>query len=95
MEQYLKLMVEELPCMASWDGHPCASGSDQAHHFIGEFHMKGMGMKAPDMFAMPLCMLCHRKIHDAYPGWVDAQRVALIGTLKWAEENGYVGITAE
>lgn len=45
---------------------PCAVcriyGEVEAHHLVlREF--RGVGMKAPDMFAIPLCASCHRRLH--------------------------------
>lgn len=45
---------------------PCAVcriyGSVQAHHLMVKEH-RGIGMKAPDMFAIPLCESCHHRLH--------------------------------
>ena len=45
---------------------PCAVckiyGNVQAHHLMIKEH-RGIGMKAPDMFAIPLCDSCHHRIH--------------------------------
>ena len=45
---------------------PCAVcriyGSVQAHHLMVKEH-RGIGMKAPDMFAIPLCDSCHHRLH--------------------------------
>lgn len=35
-----------------------------AHHLISGLHSeRGMGLKAPDSFTIPLCDTCHRKLH--------------------------------
>lgn len=51
---------------------PCANcGSEAgstAHHFIGEGNMRGMAVKAPDDWTMPLCSVCHTKIHGRRGG---------------------------
>ena len=69
-----------------------AEPPSEAHHLKGDLMASGMGMKAPDWLAMPLCRLCHLKMHEAHPGWREAQREALLRTLKDAFEVGIVGI---
>lgn len=61
-EAYLAF-VRSLPC--------CVCGATTgiaAHHMIGMWQLGGMGLKAPDSFAMPACDgpgdTCHRRIHD-------------------------------
>ncbi|MGM0783876.1 MAG: DUF968 domain-containing protein [Pseudomonadota bacterium] len=67
--------VRSLPC--------CVCGTTTgvaAHHMIGLWQLGGMGLKAPDSFAMPACDgpgdTCHRRIHneqalrDRQPGFV-------------------------
>jgi hypothetical protein len=45
---------------------PCAVcriyGGVQAHHLMVKEH-RGIGMRAPDMFAIPLCDSCHHRLH--------------------------------
>ena len=60
------------------------------HHFIGEGGMSGMGLKAPDLFAMPMCLDCHNDIHRAVKGWKEIQRKALIDTLCLAVREGKI-----
>ena len=50
-------MVRLLPCSV------CRIyGGVEAHHLmLREF--RGVGQKAPDMFAIPLCSSCHRRMH--------------------------------
>lgn len=42
----------------------CGRTADHAHHLIGTGNMGGMGTKAPDWTAMPVCSSCHRMVHD-------------------------------
>lgn len=57
--KYLKA-VKQLPCF--YCNLPPPS---EAHHIIGGGY-GGMGLKAPDTMTMPLCRLCHGKIHKDY-----------------------------
>lgn len=68
-----------------------AVGPSEAHHFIGEFHVGGMGMKAPDWMAMPLCRTCHQDMHESGKYARSAQREAFIRTIIRAFEEGMIG----
>ena len=46
----------------------CFSPSDDPHHAIG-LGLGGMGTKAPDSSAMPMCRGCHTKIHNNPELW--------------------------
>lgn len=61
-KKYLK-WVKTLPCAN------CQSPADDAHHLIGVGHMGGMGTKAPDNTAIPLCRGCHTMIHHTPTLW--------------------------
>lgn len=37
----------------------------EAHHAIDLDHLSGMGMKASDLFSIPLCGSCHWDIHNS------------------------------
>lgn len=76
-DAYLR-WVRTLPCCV------CGGLAEAAHHLIGVGGMGGMGTKAPDSQAMPVCSGCHRKIHETpelWPeqwGWIsDTQERAL------------------
>lgn len=50
---------------------PCATCSDRrwkvhAHHlrYGGAVSQRGIGRKAPDAFAVPVCFLCHSSVHE-------------------------------
>lgn len=49
--------VRKLPCMF------CGQAPSDAHHVIGMWHLSGMGMTAPDSFAMSLCRAHHSATH--------------------------------
>lgn len=87
--KYLKYLdwIRGLDCSVC-----CVRGSSEAHHFIGEFHVSGVGLKAPDYLAMPICRNCHSAIHMATPGWKDRQREALIRTIIRAFEAGMIEV---
>lgn len=80
-ERYLR-WVASLPCSA------CGSEADvQAHHFKGTGRLSGAALKAPDDWAMPLCVECHGALHAT---WTRAQLarqwewVARTRALWWA-----------
>lgn len=56
--------LRKRPCLvADKPGHEC-SGKIEAHH-VNEGHQRGMGQKAPDYFAVPVCSAAHSAIHTA------------------------------
>jgi hypothetical protein len=58
-ERYLRF-VRSLSCCV------CGGPADSAHHVIGIWYVGGMGLKAPDSLAMPVCDGpggCHARIH--------------------------------
>ncbi len=57
----------------------CAMGPCDPHHVIGlGWGLSGMGLTAPDSFAMPLCRYHHDQVH-AKPGLQRAQ----VDWLRW------------
>lgn len=66
--------VRSLPCAM------CATTQGvAAHHLIGMWHTGGMGMKAPDSMAMPLCdgpggchamVHAHKHLRQMQPDWM-------------------------
>ena len=51
--------VRSLPCSL------CGAFGCDPHHVIGlGWGLSGMGLTAPDSFAMAACRTCHRKIHN-------------------------------
>jgi len=64
---------------------PCArcgrEGSTQAHHIRGAGHKGGVGLKAPDHWAAPLCFDCHHAFHsNPWPG-------AAVDHYRWIAET--------
>lgn len=62
--------VRSLPCCA------CGAVSDetQAHHIKGRGQMSGVGLKAGDQWAMPMCPRCHAELHsNPTPDTLDRQ----------------------
>jgi len=58
--------MSHLDFIRSLDCAKCGrSGQSVAHHLSGQFNQGGIGRKAPDLLAMPLCGSCHRQFHDA------------------------------
>ncbi|MDV6318783.1 DUF968 domain-containing protein [Chromohalobacter sp. HP20-39] len=58
--------VRTLPCCA------CGVSPCDAHHMVGMYGVGGMGLKAEDSMAMPLCRACHMDLHRE-PGWLKHQ----------------------
>lgn len=65
--------VRELPCKV------CGNVPSEAHHIRGVGHLGGVGMKATDLAAMPLCPRHHRALHDLTLG-----KEALARQWEWA-----------
>lgn len=63
-------------------------GPAEPHHFKSDLHMSGVGLRAPDWLAIPLCRHHHDWIHDLLPGWKEAQRGWMLKTLILAERHG-------
>ncbi|QFT84948.1 hypothetical protein FIU88_08165 [Halomonas sp. THAF12] len=56
-ETYLA-WVRQQPCAR------CGAPADDAHHVIGlGWQLSGMGLTAPDNFALPVCRSCHQDVH--------------------------------
>lgn len=52
--------VRSLPCCVCG-----VIGQCDAHHLIGmKAGLSGMGLTAPDQYAMPLCRACHTRMHN-------------------------------
>ncbi len=75
--------IRRQPCQEC--GKP---GPSDPHHIASDLHQSGMGMKAPDLLAMPLCRMCHSSHHGKPEGWRDNQRGWLLMTIINALEQG-------
>lgn len=64
----------------------CSQPAQDPHHVIGlKWGLSGMGMTAPDSYAIPLCRLCHDEMHrDPAMQWM--QPIWLIETINDALE---------
>lgn len=69
----------------------CGGSGGDAHHVIGlHWGLSGMGMTAPDSFAMPACRECHREIHASpelqrwQPAWL--RHVISLGVRRFGGE---------
>jgi hypothetical protein len=80
---------------------PCANCSivDETivpHHAIdisaiaGRVSSKGMGMKANDWLAMPLCYTCHSKLHGGDKVILSCQPLFIFDTLDKAFKHGII-----
>ncbi len=65
---------------------PCcacnAPPPSHAHHFIGK--LKGLAMKAPDSETLPLCLQCHKNLHEKLGMFRVMDRPAL-KSWQWAK----------
>ena len=61
-------------------GHPAPS---EPHHIKHVGHFSGIGMKAIDLFAMPVCRNCHQAIHND-PGYWQDQTTWVLRTIEKA-----------
>lgn len=67
-------LVRQLPCAARFLNHQCADRIE-AHHM----GTRGLGQKADDRTAVPLCRRAHRAWHDCtgpFAGWPKVKRRA-------------------
>ena len=70
----------------------CECSSDtEPHHIKGEYHLSGVGMKANDIFTIPVCRKCHEFLHSGAFGWKEEQRRALTETLVAAIKAEKIG----
>lgn len=60
--KYLK-WVKSLDCVV------CHRPADDPHHITGVGNLSGMGMKPPDVYAIPVCRECHTHIHNTPEIW--------------------------
>ena len=78
--------IREQDCVSCGSGGP-----SEAHHFKGDLHLSGVGMRAPKLLTMPLCLKCHRIFHDNPPtSWREDQRAWLIKTINSAARAGVI-----
>jgi len=88
-KDYLKF-ISEMPCAN------CHLKDDTvvAHHLKGRFspHSGGAGLKASDIFAMPLCYDCHTKVHSGDTEVLDWQHLFIMDTLDKATQHGVLSI---
>ncbi len=79
-KKYLK-WVKTLPCCI------CHTPADDSHHVIGIGHLSGMGMKAPDNYAMPLCRGCHTDMHNKPAMWPPQWEYIARVQAQWIQEH--------
>jgi len=68
--------IRSLPCAVCSGAPPC-----DPHHLLSAPGMRGVGMKAPDWWTVPLCRECHDRLHrecasKTEEGWLLSQGVA-------------------
>ncbi|RME56842.1 DUF968 domain-containing protein [Candidatus Parcubacteria bacterium] len=79
-EKHLKY-IRSLPCCAC--GSP---GPNDAHHIISVGNGR-MGSTAPDSHAIPLCRVCHMRLHDKGIGISDQWRWLALTLAEIVEGN--------
>ncbi len=80
-KKYL-MWVSDQPCIHCGIGPPV-----QAHHIKHMGGFSGVGMKAPDLLTMPLCVDCHAAMHAEPDRWA-YQPIYVLRTLVRAFEEG-------
>ena len=87
---YLKF-VSEMPCAHCH----IKDGTVVAHHLKGRFAplSGGAGVKASDIFTMPLCFECHAKAHSGDTDVLDWQHLFIMQTLDTAVQQGIISAT--
>jgi hypothetical protein len=82
--------VSKLPCSA------CGLQNDTvvAHHLTSRNapFCGGMGYKASDIFAMPLCHFCHTAAHNGEADILDWQFTFIFDTLDKATRDGILEV---
>lgn len=61
------------------------------HHIIGVGEFSGMGLKPPDVLAMPLCRRCHGLVHEHPQIWPE-QFHWIVMTWLYAIEEGIIEV---
>ncbi len=72
--------IRQQPCW--YCGRPA-----RPHHIKGVGHMSGVGLKAPDFTAMPLCDPCHEVMQREPTLWPDQWEI-IVRTLGRAIDEG-------
>ncbi len=81
MSSYLDY-IRSLPCARCR-----APAPSDAHHIVDMGLLPGMGRKAPDALAMPLCRVCHGVVHS---GETEDQGRFLAWTIDQAVRDGWM-----
>ena len=86
---YLKF-VSEMPCAHCH----LKDGTIVPHHLKGRFSplSGGAGIKASDIFVMPLCFECHDRLHKGDRDVIDWQGLFILQTLDKAVNAGVISI---
>lgn len=78
---------------------PCANCNIEdetivPHHLKGRFSplSGGAGVKASDIFTMPLCYDCHRRLHEGDRDVLDWQHLFILQTLDKATQDGIIQV---
>lgn len=81
--------VRSQPCMITYGGENCNRAADP-HHLLN-VQSSAMGMKAGDDWAVPICRVHHRELHDFKMGeiaffesWdIDYEYVKSLARVLW------------
>lgn len=69
----------------------CGGPADDPHHAVALDNLSGMGLTAPDYWAMPACRLCHDRIHKESDLW-PLQGLWVARTLATAVQQGVLAL---
>tara|TARA_Y100000310_G_scaffold151427_1_gene151020 strand:- start:415 stop:741 length:327 start_codon:yes stop_codon:yes gene_type:complete len=88
-KDYLKF-ISEMPCANC----QLKDGTVVPHHLKGRWSplSGGAGVKASDIFAMPLCFECHTRVHNGDVDVLDWQHLFIMQTLDKATQQGVISI---
>ena len=90
-KDYLKF-VSEMPCANC----ELKDGTVVPHHLKHRYSPHsggGTGLKASDIFVMPLCFECHTKAHNGDRDVLDWQAQFIFKTLDKATKHGVISIS--
>lgn len=97
MTKLTEIIARGQPCALRF--YPPCDDSTVVPCHLPAMRLRGMGMKTPDLFAVPGCRVCHDLIDRRDSRWMDIppaereqrMRLALMETLARLWEEGVIG----
>lgn len=71
----------------------CGKVADDPHHITGH-GFGGAGIKAHDLFVIPLCRECHQALHNDRKGWEERNGSQLLWVLRTLDRAAGIGALA-